>query len=263
MPRTEVRGVEFEWSRSGQGPTTIWGHGLHGSRDVENRYGVIDHATLADHLDLVRYDARGHGESTTTTERSTYSWDQMAQDQLALADALGIGTYVAAGASLGTATAIHAAVLAPDRIAKLVLVIPPTAWETRAQQVDLYERMARIAETKGTEPLIRALDQGPVPDPVVDDADWFDNKVNNLRAVDPQRLAIRLRGAGTADLPPRELVGHIEAPTLILAWSGDSGHPVDTAEQLHDLIAHSQMVVSSTAADYRTWTARMIEFINS
>ena len=45
---------------------------------------------------------------------------------------------------MGAATALHAALELGDRVRTLVLVIPPTGWETRAGQVDLVVRF--IAE---------------------------------------------------------------------------------------------------------------------
>ncbi len=44
----------------------------------------------------------------------------------------GAQKFVAGGSSMGCATSIYAALLAPERMKALVLVIPPTAWETRA-----------------------------------------------------------------------------------------------------------------------------------
>ena len=63
--------------------------------------------------------------------------------------------------------------------------------------------------------------------------------------------------------PSREAIRAIACPTLILAWSGDPGHPTTTAEQLDDLIADSRLHVASTAEELDTWTDRIIEFIQT
>ena len=62
------------------------------------------------------------------------------------------------------------------------------------------------------------------------------------------------RGAAHADLPDPERVATITAPTLILAWSGDPGHPVSTAERLVDLIPNATMQVASTLTELFSWT---------
>src|SRR5690242_6825837 len=76
---------------------------------------------------VVRYDARGHGRSAATGDDADYQWSALAQDMLGVLDALGAETAVLGGASMGTATALHAAVSSPQRVEGLVLVIPPTA----------------------------------------------------------------------------------------------------------------------------------------
>lgn len=258
----DIRRVDLAWERRGSGQTMVWGHGLTSSRAAEDQWNVVDHHRLAASFDLLRYDARGHGESGLADDLATYDWPQMGLDQLALADVLGIGSYVAAGASLGTATALCAALAAPDRIEALVLVIPPTCWATRAEQAGRYELMADIVEARGSTALIAGLDAAPVPDPLIDDQGRRARAEAGLRAADDTRLATIFRGAGGADLPPAEQIATIAVPTLILAWSGDSGHPVSSAEQLHELIDGSQLQVASAADEFATWTDRIITFVS-
>lgn len=261
--RTTVRNAELAWERRGTGPSMVWGHGLTSSRAAEDIAGVIDHDVLANSFDVLRYDARGHGESESTPELGGYDWPEMGLDQLDLASELGIGRYIAAGASLGTATALCAAIAAPERIDALVLVIPPTCWATRAEQAGRYELMAGVVEQHGPAALIAGLDAAPIPDPLLDDELRRPRQEAALRAADPERLARAFRGAGGADLPPPNAIASISAPTLILAWTGDSGHPVSSASQLHDLIGGSELHISSTAADYATWTDRIVEFCST
>ena len=75
-------------------------------------------------------------------------------------------------------------------------------------------------------------------------------------------LAAIFRGAGTADLPLPEDLATIEAPTLVLAWSGDPGHPVSTAKRLGTLLPNSDVVISSTREDLDTWTSRCAAFLD-
>src|SRR5215470_8871307 len=105
MSTINVRGVQLEYSVAGDGPPFVWGHGLTSSMASEDAFSMLDFARLAACCRVVRYDARGHGQSESTPEPGDYAWSELARDQLALADALGIGTYIAAGASMGCATA--------------------------------------------------------------------------------------------------------------------------------------------------------------
>ncbi len=267
MATMVIRGARLEVAELGAPDVRhvplIWGHGLSSSRADEDVEPLVDTDRLAAAADrrIVRYDARGHGESEATSDLAGYGWDQLALDQLALADALGIERYVAGGASMGAATALHAAAVAPDRICGLLLVIPPTAWETRADQTDLYRQMADVVEAKGVEPLIAGATMLPPPDPHVGRDGVKERRAASLRANDPARLALVFRGAATTDLPAPDAVRAIDVPTLILAWSGDPGHPVSTAERLHELLPHADVAVAGTADELATWTDRAASFL--
>ncbi len=259
MSTREIRGCEIAYERAGTGTDFVWGHGLTQSRAAEDRQGVFDWSSAP--ATLLRYDARGHGESETTADLDGYRWSELAHDQLALATTLGIDRYVAGGASMGCATALHAAVIAPERVLGLVLVIPPTGWETRADQADVYEQGAKVVDSLGVEPLIKAGAAVAPPDPFVDDADYRTMRAEGLRSWDPQRLAHVMRGAARAQLPERRQVAAIDCPTLILAWSNDAVHPVETADELARLIPHAEHHVAASAADLREWPARVAEFV--
>lgn len=265
-PTVAARGVELAWDRSGgsgAGPTLVWGHGLTSSRAGEDDAALVDWPMVRHHHDVVRYDARGHGESGFSPDLAGYGWADLAGDQLVLADALDIRRHVSGGASMGAATALHAAVRAPSRVDGLILAIPPTAWETRAAQADQYETMASIIETRGVEWLISAGAQAPTPDPFAGDPAYRHRREAALRAADPVRLAGVLRGAAHADLPAKAVVATIAVPTLILAWTGDPGHPVSTAEVLDELIADTTCHVARTAADVAGWGHLVVEFMDS
>lgn len=256
---TTIGDATFVYERSGQGRDFIWGHGLTQSRRLEDASGVFNWSDVD--ARLLRYDARGHGESTTTPDLAAYSWAALAEDQLAIADALGIDRYVSGGASMGCATALHAAVAAPDRVDALVLVIPPTGWETRAAQVETYLAGASAIDAKGVEVVIAARAEIAPPDPFTDDEQYHNRQAEGLRSWDPARLAQVFRGAATADLPARDAIAGIECPAAILAWTGDPGHPASTAEELHRLLPNSTLHLSSTADELETWPTLVRSFI--
>lgn len=249
----------------GEGRPLIWGHGLSNSRRIEDTAPLIDWARVTEDAatKVVRYDARGHGDAPTTTDLAAFGWDALARDQLRLADSLGIDRYVAAGASMGCATALHAAVLEPERIEALVLVIPPTAWETRAGQTEQWAAVAGVVSSKGVEPMIQALPTLPRPDPFRDDATYLDRRAATLRGWDPERLAQVFRGAAGADFPSRSAIGQLTMPVLIMAWTGDPTHPVSTAEELAELLPASRLHLATTPADLAAWTDHLIGFLNA
>jgi 3-oxoadipate enol-lactonase len=67
-------------------------------------------------------DLRGHGDSSKPAEESAYSFKQMADDGLRLADALGWTRFVLLGHSMGGMIAQFMAIAEPSRLAGLILM---------------------------------------------------------------------------------------------------------------------------------------------
>ena len=66
MAAVNVRGVDLECTVTGEGRPLIWGHGLSSGIASEDQFSVVDSRRLAELCQVVRYDARGHGLSTST-----------------------------------------------------------------------------------------------------------------------------------------------------------------------------------------------------
>ena len=107
---------------------------------------------------------RGHGRSGGGKDESEYTWPNLARDLLAFLDALGADRAVSGiGASMGTATLLHAVTVAPDRFDRLVLTCPPTAWAGRAAQADVYRAGATFAERNGKDAFVAGMRALPPP----------------------------------------------------------------------------------------------------
>ena len=263
-----IRGIDLAYEDVGptedgalDGTPLVWGHGLSRSVAEDNEFPMIDWHRIRRTRRVVRFDARGHGESGPLATPDDGAWDRLALDEVGLIETLGLADVVLGGASMGTATALHAALNLGDRVRAMVLTIPPTAWDTRRDQAQLYEAMADMVDTGGVETLIEASAAVPPPDPFVEVDNFRELRAESLRRADPQRLAAVFRGASHADLPDADAVATIAAPTLILAWSGDPGHPVSTAEALADLLPNATMQVASTLGELLAWTDAVEAFL--
>ena len=254
-----VRGATLAVTRRGEGRPFYWGHGLTSSSEQETRAGLRPWSKLEQGWEVIQVDARGHGESSGSPEPDVYRWPCLAADLLALADALGHERFAIGGASMGAATALHAAVMAPERVEALVLVIPPTAWETRAEQAESYREEAALAEREGIEALIEKEAASP-PIPIF--AGLFEPGQlarARLEALDASRLPAILRGAAASDFPAPEEVSELRVPTLILAWEGDDGHPLSSAEQLNALLPDARLSVARRLRDLGAWPGLVAE----
>ncbi len=252
-----VRGVDIEVSDQGEGLPFFWGHGLVSSMEQEDRFLVMNWARLARRYRVIRWDARGHGLSGGAPVPDHYRWDNLGRDLIALADELGIDQFVAGGASMGAATALHAAVQAPQRVVALVLMLAPTAYETRDEQADLYRAAAVLVERIGKDSYLQQLSNLPAPGILADFADRF----SPVPQVSEQLLPAVLRGAASSDLPPEEAVRRVTAPALLLPWVSDDGHPLSTSERLLELLPNVQIHVAYHLRDVGTWTDRIDAFL--
>ncbi|HKA93463.1 MAG TPA: alpha/beta fold hydrolase [Acidimicrobiia bacterium] len=255
----DIRGVEIEVRDDGAGLPFLWGHGLVSSMEEEDRFIVMDFARLARRHRVIRWDARGHGRSRGARDPEVYRWHNLARDLLALADDLGVDRFVAGGVSMGAATALHAAVQAPQRVLGLVLMLAPTAYETRDEQADLYRAGAVLVDRFGMDAYIDGLKNLPAPELLAQYGDRF----IPVSRVSGELLSTVLRGAASSDLPSPQSVRMIKAPTLLLPWVGDAGHPMSTSERLLELLPNVQIHVAHHLRDVGTWTDRIDSFLDA
>ena len=236
----------------------VWAHGLCSSMAHEDELGLFPCSELGDALPVVRYDARGHGGSSGGYQERSYRWSAMVDDMLRAAE----GPFVAAGTGMGVATALYAALRAPRRVAALVLVLPPPAWDDRAMVTALYEADADLAETSGVRRLAEEVRRRPLA-PLLAQvrADAREIEARHLQAMDPKLLVPLLRAAARSDLPRPEEARSIIVPTLLLAWEGDPAHPVATAQALADSMVQSDLRIAKDLADTKAWPSDIEEFL--
>ncbi|MGP4110412.1 alpha/beta fold hydrolase [Streptomyces sp. 4N509B] len=113
MARVRCDGVEFGYDEAGSGPVVVLLHGAMTDRHV------WDHqfAALAEDHRVIRYDARGTGESGSGAGEFAHH-----EDLLALLDALDVASATLVGTSMGGARALDATLAAPDRVTALALI---------------------------------------------------------------------------------------------------------------------------------------------
>ncbi|MGN0099545.1 MAG: alpha/beta fold hydrolase [Dietzia sp.] len=241
--------------RRGAGLPVVQLHGLSSSRRRDEVFG-LDLTAGRDGLHVVRYDARGHGESPGTTEPGDYTWPVLARDLLALLDEEFPGQRVhGVGQSMGSATLLTAAAAEPDRFASLTLGIPPTVWGWRREQSRLYELAARqVARWGGAR--WSELTRTPPTSPAIDPG-----RPHTAPDVADEWLPAAFRGAAATDLPPESEIARLGMPVLLLAWPQDASHPLEVAEHLRDLLPDARLEVARTPAEVAGWPRLVGEFV--
>jgi len=260
-----ARGIEIATKVAGpaDGPVLLWGHSLMGSMSQEEASGLMPWRGLDAKVRVVRWDARGHGASEVTKSPDDYHWRELAKDLWAVADGLGVGKAVVGGVSMGAGTALHAATLAPERTLGLVLMAPPTAWDSRPRQRRLYRALARLTELVGLHPirLFGELSGHAARNPSLGRLQR--SVMRGLRSADARAIRAAVRGAALSDLPPPESFEALDVPTLILAWKDDWSHPLSTARELAKRLPNARLEVMGETSEIDDWPGLLRSFVGS
>jgi 2-hydroxy-6-oxonona-2,4-dienedioate hydrolase len=142
----DAAGIRTRFLEAGTGEALFLVHGIGASADsfVQNVRG------LGSRLRVVAPDLVGHGFSAAGVLDAPAPHEQMARQLLALADALGIGRFFLAGTSYGALVCAQAALDAPQRVRRLVLVGSGSVFHAPEAQARTL-RMARANGRKAME----------------------------------------------------------------------------------------------------------------
>ncbi len=120
MPKLALNGLSFHIQQAGEGPDVVLIHGVTG--DLSIWFLCKAMTELATSHRVTALDLRGHGYSDAPP--TGYTSADHAADVLALLDAIGAPEAKLVGHSFGAVVALHAAVLAPERVSAIVLSDP-------------------------------------------------------------------------------------------------------------------------------------------
>jgi 3-oxoadipate enol-lactonase len=196
---------------------------------------------LGERYELVRYDVRGHGKSTSGAQRE-YTLEQLADDALAVLDACGIARAHVCGLSLGGMTAMTLALRAPDRVLKLALCststhMPPREnWQARIEAV-LKNGMAEVTEAtlgRWFTPAFHHAEPAKV-----------ERVRQMLLSTDPRGYAAC--AAAIRDMDLRDAISQITSRALVIAGTLDPATPPPHAEHIISKIAGSKLVTLECA----------------
>ncbi len=215
---------------------------------------------LREHFRIVRYDSRGHGK--TTAGHGPYAIEQLGQDALAIADALGIGKFHWLGLSMGSMVGLWLLVHAPGRIGRAVLAgtaaqLPPDICNSRIQ----------VARVLGMEKTAEAAAER-----------WF---TQNFRDTKPQKVervlamvrATRVQGYAAAcaalrDMDLREAIRGITNEVLVIAGRHDLSTPPSMGALVASAIKVAKLVTLeaphlSSIEDEANFNKAVLDFLTA
>jgi pimeloyl-ACP methyl ester carboxylesterase len=199
---------------------------------------------------VIRFDARGHGESERADEAWAEDWSTLAKDiwsiyeeakkHLTMGDRL-----ILAGLSMGVGASIHAFCNSlPHKVDGLVLIIPPNAWELRNSVKAGYLKSLQTMRDSGTAAFLQKMTSS-----MKDTKLWPGLSpralLQQLEQTEQTNLEFLLAAAGASDFPPREVVKRCfeECGSALLldiyTSLDDPGHPFSISEELHAMAKQS------------------------
>jgi len=239
VQRMTVNGVEIACRFDGpaEGPVVLMSNSLMSDHTMWD--GNVP--ALADRYRVLRYDTRGHGLSGTTP--GPYSIALLAEDALALLDALAIGRAHIVGLSMGGMIAQQLGARFPERVLSLALCDTASEMPPRS----LWEERFAIARSQGVAGLVDSTIER-----------WF---TAPFIARDPASIAKVRRmilgtgaegyiacGSAVRDMAQTTMLLKVKAPTLVLVGRQDPACTVEQATVIHRMIDGSELVVLEEAA---------------
>jgi 3-oxoadipate enol-lactonase len=184
---------------------------------------------------VLRYDTRGHGQSSVTP--GEYTIEQLGRDAVSILDYLGLDRVHFCGLSMGGMIGIWLGIHAPDRVHRLVL----SNTAARIGTQEMWNSRIAMVHNDGMKPVAAAVIER-----------WL---TPEFRSSFPQETARAQRMlensppagyaaccAAVRDMDQRDEVAKIKIPTLIIYGTKDPVSPVSDSEFLHTQIEGSELV---------------------
>ena len=233
MPTTESDGARLRYEVSGRPGANLLvlanslGSNLHMWDKVlpafESRYRVL------------RYDMRGHGESSVLSEPLTI--EQLGSDVLRLLDEVEVDRANVCGLSLGGVVALWLGIHAPERLHRLIFA--NTAARIGSQEM-WEQRIATVRDT-GMSPLaVATLERWFTPTYRAHHPEEMEQIRAMIAATDPRGYVACCAALRDADL--RDQIGAVEAANLVITGTHDPATPPSDGRALHAVLRKSRYV---------------------
>ncbi len=227
---------------------------VHGQLMPRRMHQPLARRIAATGVHVVTVDLLGHGRSDRPADPMAYSVTAFAEQVVALLDHLGAARAVLGGTSLGANVALETAVLAPDRVAGLLVEMPVLDNAVEAGILTgapllFVSRFVPLAVT-GVRLLTRAVPRGLVPFWVGVGLDTLDQR--------PAAMAATVHGLFFGRLaPPAKERMRIDVPTMVVGHDHDPLHPAADAAMLADEVPGARFVRARGLLEWRLRPERL------
>jgi pimeloyl-ACP methyl ester carboxylesterase len=235
MEVVEVDGLQIAYERAGSGPALVLLHGYVGDGPTTWRRQLDG---LSDEFTVIAWDAPGAGRSDDPPER--FGLDGYADCLAGFLERLGLDTAHVAGLSLGGTLALALQRRHSAMSSALILASAYAGWAGSLPREVAEQRLGQALALAEGPPeafagaLLPTMFSKAMPRETVDDFRA------SMEAFHPRGFRAMAR-ASAEDV--RDVLPHIDVPTLLLSGDRDVRAPLTVAEALHAAISGSRLVV--------------------
>jgi 3-oxoadipate enol-lactonase len=237
--KTKIADIEVHYTIEGQGPWLTMSHSLACNTTMWDSQAKL----LAKDFTVLRYDSRGHGQTSAT--RGPYTLEQLGDDAFELLRTLGITETHWLGISMGGMIGQTVALKHPALFKSLMLIDTTSRRPDNAQAM-WNERIA-IAQTQGMAGLLQSTLER-----------WFtapfrQSNAPTIKPIADGILSTSVDGfsgccAAIAQINTLDRLKEIQCPTLVMVGAQDHGTPPAMARQIHENLPNSELIIIEDAA---------------
>ena len=236
IQKTRVGDIEIahRWDGNPDGPVVMMAHAM----GTSHRIWDLQVPALADRYHLLRYDWRGHGD--TSAPEGPYTLALFLEDAIGVMDALDLDKVHWVGISTGGMIGLGLGIHFPERILSLSLC--NTTSQTNAwYRGSVVERRA-VALKGGMEPVWEMTNRLWFNDAFVEAESTTFQEVREVLVRTP--IPGYLGGmSAVADLDYLDSLHKITAPTRIIAAGADPVTPIERSEEIRDRVPGAKLTV--------------------
>jgi 3-oxoadipate enol-lactonase len=249
MPVAKAGEIELSYERSGSGPPLLMIMGMSGTA---LSWGVPFPGALRRDFETIVYDHRGIGDSSPMAEPFTIA--QLAEDAIALLDALDIDSAHILGISMGGMVAQELALAHPERVRTLTLGCTYSGGEGSALAApEVVQRLAEAMNSGDRERAIRASWEVNVSTGFAADADAYAAfRANALQRPVAVPVIVAQMQAIVAH-NTLERLPSLSMPTLVLHGTDDQMLPVTNGRLIASQIPGSHLEIFDGVAHLFFW----------
>jgi pimeloyl-ACP methyl ester carboxylesterase len=183
---------------------------------------------------LIAPDMLGHGDSISEGSGAVMSFDQCADDVIAILDQLGIEKSDIGGLSMGSGIALNIALRYPERVSKLILLRPSWLCQPRPEHLALVAFVGKWIEEDGGEEAEHKLVSHPSYIALYAEVPKVAESIRGLlkRPDHFSHTAVLYKMWEDAPFHSLEDLSRVNHETLVLFTTRDNLHPIAVAESI-------------------------------